>query len=391
MRILIVTDSYPPDVSGSAVFTQRLARGLGVRGHDVHVVCASDTGRTRTLLEDGVCLHRLWSLPILVHPTVRFTPPPGVPRTLRRLVETLRPDVVHAQDHFTMGRAAMHAAAAGGVPIVATNHFLPDNLMPYVPSVIRPVLSTAAWWDFRRIYAAADLVTAPTPTAARLAHEHGLARDVETVSCGVDVHHFRPRPDQAVMARSVLGVPDLPTVGYVGRLDAEKRLEDLVRAVALLVADQPVQLVMAGTGSQLGKLRHLAGTAGVAGSVHFLGYVPDSMLVDVYTAADVFCMPGVAELQSIATLEAMASGLPVVLADAVALPHLVSSGQNGYLYRPGDVTGLADKLRTVLSSPGLRSAMGVTSRLMAERHAVELTIARFEEIYAGLVRRRASA
>jgi glycosyltransferase involved in cell wall biosynthesis len=302
VRILIVTDSYPPDVSGSAIFSRRLARGLAAGGHDVHVVCASDTGRPRTLVEDGVRLHRLWSLPILVHPSVRFTPPPGVPRTLRRLVETLHPDVLHAQDHFTMGRAAMHAAASAGVPVVATNHFLPDNLMPYVPPVIRPMLTTAAWWDFRRVYTTADLVTAPTPTAARLAHEHGIVRAVETVSCGVDVHHFRPRPDHAVAARGELGVPDLPTIGYVGRLDPEKRLEDLVRALALLVADLPVQLVMAGAGSQLGRLRHLADVLGVAGSVHFLGYVPDDTLIDVYAATDVFCLPGVAELQSIATL-----------------------------------------------------------------------------------------
>lgn len=389
MRILIATDSYPPDVSGSAIFTQRLAWGLARRGHDVHLVCASDSRHSRTVLEEGVCLHRLWSVPILVHPGVRFTPPPGVPRALRRLLADVAPQVVHAQDHFTIGRAAMRAAVTRGTPVVATNHFLPGNLMPYVPAMVRPALTRAAWADFKRVYRIADHLTAPTPTAARLTDDHLLGQPVEAVSCGVDVHHFRPRPEQAVAARKGLGLPDVPTVGYVGRLDAEKRLDELLRAVALLVHDQPLQVILTGTGTQLRRLRHLADQLGIADRVHFLGFVPDSRLLDVYTAADVFCMPGVAELQSIATLEAMACGLPVVLADAVALPHLVSSGENGYLFRPGDIAGLADALGRVLRSDATRHAMGAASRALAESHAGERTVARFEEIYSDLVGRRA--
>lgn len=387
MRILIATDSYPPDVSGSSIFTQRLAHGLAARGHDVHLVCASDSGPPATVMEDGVRLHRLRSVPVLIHPGVRFTPPPGVPRALRRLVAMVRPQVLHAQDHFIIGRAAIRAAAGRGIPILATNHFLPGNLMPYVSPLVRPVLTRTVWWDFTRIYRLADHLTAPTPTAARLTLEHLPGRDIEAVSCGVDVHHFRPRREQTVAARKGLGVPDIPTIGYVGRLDAEKRLDELIRALAILTQDQParpVQAVLAGTGTQIGRLRHLADQLGVAEHVHLLGFVPDHQLLDVYAAADVFCLPGVAELQSIATLEAMASGLPVVLADAVALPHLVSPGENGYLFGPGDVAGLADALRTVLRSDVARDAMGATSRVLAEQHASEHTVARFEEIYAGL-------
>ncbi|HEY6933100.1 MAG TPA: glycosyltransferase [Marmoricola sp.] len=387
MRILIATDSYPPDLSGSAVFTQRLARGLAARGHEVHLVCASDTGETHTVVEDHVRLHRLWSLPILIHPRVRFTPPPGVPRAVRRLIDRVRPDLLHTQDHFTIGRAAVRVAGARRIPVVATNHFLPDNLMPYVPEPLRPPLTSVLWRDFRRVYAGADLLTAPTPTAAQLTRRQVLGRPVEAVSCGVDVRRFRPRPEQAPLARRAFGLPDLPTIGYVGRLDAEKRLDELIRAVALLGADHRVQAVLAGTGTMLGRLRRLAETLGVADRVHFLGFVPDRRLVDVYTAADVFCMPGVAELQSIATLEALACGLPVVLADAVALPHLVSPGQNGHLYRPGDVAALAGALATVLASDSRRRAMGVASRTVAERHAIDRTVARFEELYTGLLAR----
>jgi glycosyltransferase involved in cell wall biosynthesis len=387
MRILIATDSYPPDVSGSSVFTWRLARGLAGRGHDVHVVCASDTGPTREVEQDGACLHRLWSLPLLIHPDVRFTPPPGVPRALRRLVTRLEPEVLHAQDHFTIGRAAIRAARLAGVPVVATNHFMPDNLMPYVPGPARSVLTRAAWRDFKRIYADVDHLTAPTPAAAALLRAQGVSRPAEPVSCGVDVTRFRPRSGSGAALRREFGLPDLPTIGYVGRLDAEKRLDELIRALVEVTRHRPAQLVIAGTGSQRRRLEQLADQVGAADRVHFLGHVPDDRLADVYAMVDVFCMPSVAELQSIATLEAMASGLPVVAADAVALPHLVTPGGNGYLFRPGDVPGLADALETILGSAQRRADMGRASRAMAEEHALERTVARFEEIYAGLTAR----
>ena len=82
-------------------------------------------------------------------------------------------------------------------------------------------------------------------------------------------------------------------------------------------------------------------------------------------------MPGIAELQSIATLEAMAAGTPVVAADAMALPHLVRPGRNGWLYRPGDVAELSTRLAALLRDPGLRRRMGAASRELVAEHAFD--------------------
>ncbi|WP_408640289.1 glycosyltransferase [Saccharomonospora saliphila] len=168
MRVLIATDTYPPDVSGSSFFAHRLATGLARRGHDVHVVCASDTGPRRDVREEGVLLHRLRSIPLVIHPSVRFVPPPGVPRILRRLVPAVAPDVLHTQDHFTLGRAAVRAATRLGVPVVATHHFMPDNLLPYLPARLHAPVARLAWRDCLRVYDHADHVASTTtPTTSR--------------------------------------------------------------------------------------------------------------------------------------------------------------------------------------------------------------------------------
>ncbi|WP_214106097.1 glycosyltransferase [Acrocarpospora catenulata] len=382
-RILIATDTYPPDVNGAAYFTYRLATGLAARGAEVHVVCASDDGPPRTETVDGVRLHRLRSARLMVHPTMRVTVPAGLTRTVSRLIERIGPDVVHTQGHFVVGRAAV-AAARDRVPVVATNHFMPDNLFQFahIPGRLRTGVGNLAWRDFSRVFARADHITTPTPIAAGLLTEKGFRRKVEAVSCGIDLRRFQPQPRQ--WARRRFGVPDRPTILFVGRLDEEKRLEELVRALPLVVNEVDAQVVLVGAGNRREALERLAARIGVGERVRFLGFVPDADLPQVYSTADVFAMPGVAELQSIATLEAMASGLPVVAADAMALPHLIDG--NGFLYQPGDVHELARHLVTVLASEELRARLGRASLALAAQHDHERSLARFEEIYTEVAR-----
>jgi glycosyltransferase involved in cell wall biosynthesis len=380
--VLIATDTYPPDVNGAAYFSHRLASGLVARGAEVHVVCASDQGPPRTQTLDGVMVHRLRSVPILVHPTMRVSVPAGLGRTLSRLIEQVGPQVVHVQGHFVVGRAAAGAARRRGLPVVATNHFMPDNLFQFahIPARLRERVGELAWRDFSRVFAGADRVTAPTRIAAALLAEKGFTREVEAVSCGIDLHRFQPQPQH--WARQRFELADRPTILFVGRLDEEKRLDDLIQALPHVLDHLDAQAVLVGTGGKRPGLERLAARIGVGDRVRFLGFVPDADLPQVYSTADVFAMPGIAELQSIATLEAMASGLPVVAADAMALPHLVAD--NGYVYRPGDVRELARHLTAILTSAELRASMARASLAMAAAHDHQHSLARFEEIYTEL-------
>ena len=131
-------------------------------------------------------------------------------------------------------------------------------------------------------------------------------------------------------------------------------------------------------------LQHLADSLGIGDRVTFRGYVTEAELRAEYTAATVFAMPSIAELQSIATMEAMASGLPIVAANAMALPHLVADGQNGFLFEPSNPTDLAEKLRTVLEmAPAELTAMKQESLNRIVAHDIQRTISTFESLYRG--------
>lgn len=119
MKVMIGNDTYPPDVNGAAYFTKRLAEGLADRGHEVHVLCPSRNLRNGLMTRDGVVEYRMRSLPVPLHAGFRFSPPPFLRRHVLEEVRRTRPDVVHAQGHFFIGRALIRAAKQLGVPVVA--------------------------------------------------------------------------------------------------------------------------------------------------------------------------------------------------------------------------------------------------------------------------------
>jgi glycosyltransferase involved in cell wall biosynthesis len=166
---------------------------------------------------------------------------------------------------------------------------------------------------------------------------------------------------------------------FVGRLDPEKHVHELLRAVALLPKSIHAEIV--GEGSCRADLEALADHLGITDRVRFLGFVSDDELRSAYERCSVFCMPGVAELQSLATMEAMAAGKPVVAANAVALPHLVRPGDNGWLFESGDIAGLAKALGAVLVSPETVTRMGAGSRRIIAAHDLGTSLDAFDTIY----------
>ncbi|MBE8520652.1 glycosyltransferase [Amycolatopsis sp. H6(2020)] len=378
LRIAITADTYPPDVNGAANFAARLASGLAARGHDVHVLCPAPGNETFTETAAGVTVHRLGSVRTPFHPTFRICPPWRTAKAVPALLAGIDPDVVHTQAHFLVGRSAVRAATAAGVPVVATNHFMPENLLGYgpLPRWTHRPLTRLAWRDLVRIFGRATVCTTPTPRAAQLLEHHGLHRPVLAISCGIDRAHYAGPPDEPAEAPAVL---------FVGRLDAEKNVHELLEAAVALPTDVRVELV--GDGSERARLEALAARLGLADRVTFHGFVPDADLVRAYRRCAVFCMPGTAELQSLVTMEAMAAGKPVVAADAMALPHLVRPGRNGWLYPPGDVAELAARLTAVLTDTPARTAMGQASLDLIAAHDLDSTLDTFEGVYLDVAAR----
>lgn len=379
MKIVIGADSFTPDINGAARFTERLAQGMARRGHDVHVVAPSPDGRPRIEHRDGLTLHRMHSIRYRRHQSLRISLPWEILPETRDLVGRLQPDVVHVQSHMVIGRGLAYAAERHQRPLIATNHFMPENVLGYVPipRALHGPAGRLAWRDLGAVFSRADLITAPTPRAVELlTTATGLS--AEAVSCGIDADRYW----QATQAADAASTGDQgPMILFVGRLDQEKRVDELIMAFARLPENTGASLEVIGNGDQKAFLQRLAVEQGVADRVIFHGHVTDDQLLQAYGRAAIFCMPGIAELQSIVTLESMAAGKPVVAADAMALPHLVRPGHNGWLFTPGDVGELALRLSTLVGDAELRARMGRHSREIVAQHDFVATLDRFEDLY----------
>lgn len=381
LRILIGCDTFAPDINGAARFSERLAAGLVGRGHEVVVVAPSDTGRQalRTESHEGASfpVYRLRSWRWWPHPWLRYALPWRSNANAVRVLDEVRPDVVHFQSHIVVGRGLARESLRRGIRLVGTNHIMPDNAIHHVQIFPRPVLRwlvAVQWRSAAKWFGPADAVTTPTQRAAEFFEHNTGLRGVLAVSCGIDASKYTPAPAR--------GGTNL--IAFVGRLEEEKHVDELLRALALLDPRLDARLEIVGEGEQRAKLEALARELGIRDRVRFLGAVSDAEMRALLTRATVFAMPSRAELQSIATLEAMASGLPVVAADAMALPHLVEPGVNGYLVTPGDVDEFAARLTDVLTAPETEyERLRRGSLRMIEGHDIERTIDTFECLYRG--------
>lgn len=381
LTILIAADTYPPHVNGAAQFGYRLAKGMTARGHNVHVLaCRQDKGKSFSEFRDEATVHRLRSHGVFTHEYFRICFPWEIKKEISLLFDKVQPDVVHIQSHYMIGEQVLYEAVRRGIRIVATNHFMPENLNPFLPfpEWFKDIVGRVSWKDMGKVMGQADVVTTPTPLAAKAMHQHAFLRKVLPLSNGIDSSAYELLPGEIIEPHTH------PTVLFAGRLAEEKHVNVLIDAVAKTPRELNVHLEIVGGGEVRPALEAQVARLGLGDRVKFLGLASDEDLREAYIKADIFCMPGTAELQSLVTLEAMSASTPVLLANAMALPHLVRDGENGYLFTPNDSDELAGKITKLVELPEDQlKAMGKLSREMVEPHSLNGTLQTFEDLYRG--------
>jgi glycosyltransferase involved in cell wall biosynthesis len=383
MRIAIAGQTYYPASNGQSTFTVNLAEGLARGGHQVLALVPSERGGAYELIRNQVEIQALSSVALsFLHPETYLTMNPL--GAVRGALQRFQPEIVHIQDPYPISRAAAQVARRMGIRLVGTNHLIPENVAPYIPfgQALQPALAWALWQWVLGLYNGLDLATTPSKTAADIIHRRGLLVPVFPISCGVNLKRFHPgaaADREAMRIRYGLN-PQQRLFLFVGRVDREKRVDVLLRALALLHRAD-LQVAITGRGAEWDSMRRLAAVLGLEGNARFTGYVPDEDLPGLMDSADVFVMPSEAELLSIATLEAMASGLPILAARAKALPELVSEGINGFLFRPGDALDAARHMAILADHPERLPEMGAASLERAQLHSLDDSLRNYEKIY----------
>lgn len=380
MKILQVLDSYPPDLNGGAYFTHRLSKQLRLMGHDVMVICPSLSRRSYFDSYEGIKLFRVKSYPVLFYRNFRVSIPLGISESIRQVINEFKPDVVHLQGRFFLGDMCSKIAVELGLPMVATNHFMPENFFHYtrLPQFFYKWFSTLAYAWVHGMFRRAQIWTAPTTTAVELLKKHGFSKKIHAISCGIDLQLFGFKKGGQLIPEEIR---QFPLMLYAGRIDKEKNLPVVIDALAILQAFAPCKLIIVGDGAERESLQKYIKGLNLCEQVYFCGYLSDADYPGIFSEVDCFVHAGTAELQSIVTLEALASGLPVVAAKSIALPELVVHGVNGFLFEPNKAQEAADYLRKILWNTELRIKMGRESSRISQAHDISITGAKFVALY----------
>ena len=389
MRMMIASQTYDLVSNGQGVFAVHLARELVHSGFQVTVMMPSDQLKSYRKIEQGVQIQTISALSLApLYSDVHVTPAPAF--QVAHLLDQYQPELVHIQDHYPLCSSVVREARKRHIPLAGTNHFLPQNMIPYVP-LLSSFQSTRSWlngylWKMvMNVFNHLDYATAPTETAAEILRRNGLRVPVRAISCGVDLERFHPDPDvDRITMRSRYHLDPHSTVFlYVGRVDREKRLDVLLEALNL-IGRKNIQLAIAGHGRHLDKLRDLAQRYELSHQIVFTGFVPHEDHVPLLNSVDFFAMPSDVELQSIATMEAMGTGLPVLAANARALPELVENGVNGYLFEAGNAEDAAWCMASMADDRNGWERMSQASLERIEPHRMQNTVNRYIELYRSL-------
>jgi 1,2-diacylglycerol 3-alpha-glucosyltransferase len=381
MRVLITGTTYYPALNGQAIFMVNLAEGIAAGEHDVCALYPEPrqfSGRRNGVRLETVRSHEFKFIgPESYHP-LRST------ARVRQVLDDFRPDIVHIHDHYPLSATVVREAKRRGIKTFGTNHFSPVHVEPFIPGSVRfkPLVERMLWAWLLHLYRQLEFVTAPSQYAINELRRQGLQVPAVAISCGTSLARFHPDPSfDRVAWRSHYGLdPQAAVFVSVGRVERVKRIEVMVQALHLL-GRTDIQLALAGDGAFLEHLKSIARALNLGDRVRFLGRLPNEELPTLLNSADVFVMTSETETLSIASLEAMASGLPVLLANASALPELVTPGVNGYLFTAGDPVDAARYMSRLADQPGQRVAMGRASRQRAQAHSLDLTLQRYETLY----------
>lgn len=372
MRIALFTEVFTPKVDGVVTRLRHTLDELEALGHEVLVFAPGEPPKRHGR-------HHVVKAPSLAfkpwYPEIQVGMP--APRLLTRL-RRYNPDVVHAVNPVWLAAAGVIAAGLLEFPLLASYH---TNVPEYAARLGLSALERPSQAWIVRMHNRAQVNLCPSLPMVDRAKELGIQR-VGLWPKAVDSVSYHPdNRDQAMRERLTGGHPEAPLILYVGRLSREKDLDQLLEPVRRL-AERGARMAFVGSGPGAEELREMfVGTPTV-----FTGYLTGAELASAYASADVFAFPSTTDTLGQVAMEAMASGVPVVGADAGGIPYVVDDGHTGFLVTPSDLDGWTKRLGQLTGDPELRRTMGQAARADAEQHswaaATKTVVAAYEQAIA---------
>jgi glycosyltransferase involved in cell wall biosynthesis len=351
LRIAVVTETWPPEVNGVAMTLAKLVQGLSHRNHDVQLIRPRQTKTDSPMSDSSLEEVLMRGMPIPRYPELKL----GLPskKTLVKTWTLRRPDVVHIATEGPLGWSALQAAKVLKLPV--TSDFR-TNFQSYskhygVGWLRKPIVAY-----LRKFHNATACTMVPTRELMRTLSQNGFA-NLKVVSRGVDTKLFNISKRDTSLRSSWGATDDTKVLISVGRMAPEKNLDQVLKAYeALQVTGQAFKLVMVGDGPLKEQFQKRYP------EIIFPGMLSQSNLAAYYASSDLFIFPSQTETFGNVTLEALASGIPVLAFDCAAARDWVQTGVNGWLVAENNPEGFAAQAVAIFTSKDLLDQITESTR-----------------------------
>jgi 1,2-diacylglycerol 3-alpha-glucosyltransferase len=395
MRVVITTDAYWPRINGVTVVVDGLRRHLVAAGHEVYVLAPTYPPHMGTTgLPDPPGVLRFSGFPFPFSKEDRMGWPVHRYR-ITRIMEDLRPDIVHSHSEFTIGFSGKTYCRRFGVPHLMTRHTMyEDFIQAYVPGLpywlARAVVSTWSRSDYRLI----NRVVVPARHLKDLILSYGITTPVEVIPNGIDLKELSLTEDErrlqaqrlAPLLRSLKGKKILI---HVGRIAHEKNIDFLVRSFAHVHRAFPdAVLLLVGDGPYRLDLQRQVEQDGRADCIRFAGYLDRQAVAYMLAVADLFVFASKTEVHPLVLIEAMSCGAPIVAVNARGTDEILL-GASGVDLVPEDEMVFAERVSAILADPSLRQKRSAEVREAAKSWSLERMAERTLGLYLTLLKAQA--
>lgn len=350
MRIALFTETFLPKVDGIVTRLRHTVDHLQRSGDQVMVFCPDGGLREHK----GAQVYGVKGNPLPWYPELKMAfPGPSVGKAL----EAFQPDLIHVVNPAILGLGGIFFAKTMDIPLMASYHtHLPQYLQHYGLGALEGVL----WELLKAAHNQASLNLCTSTAMVEELRVHGI-KNLDLWQRGVDTEMFQPSlKSEKMRDRLSQGHPEAPILLYVGRVSAEKQIDQIK---PVLEAIPGSRLAIVGDGPYRSELEeHFAGT-----NTHFVGYLQGLELASAFASADAFVFPSRTETLGLVLLEAMAAGCPVVAANSGGIPDIVTDSENGFMFDPVDPDGAVKATQRLLAATEEREIMRANARAEAEK------------------------
>lgn len=391
MRIFYALETFLPHISGVTISTERLADYFSQnKKNKVYIITASPDGDFQIDSDSHnytIIRIKSHSNPIRKKLKVSYL----ASLHTRKILDDFKPDIIHIQDPFFISQSLAFEAKKRKIPVIATQHSslkfplsylkLPKFLQKTTEKTMAKVLAV-----FFNNYC--KILITPSEFIKKQVIKWEINIPIEVVSNGVNLDTFiKSRVSEEFLKRyKIEDFISKPIILYSGRIDKDKNLETLIKAIPLVLKEINVNFLFLGGGDLKEEL--ICGLKDKVDSFKenmcFLGPIKsqNSDLAKFYRLATLFVMPSPIEAQSLATMEAMASGLSVVAAKKGALPELIKNRENGFLVEAFNPKEYAEAIIEIIKNKNLRKKLEKRSLELITSHDLEKTFQKIKKIYA---------